>query len=152
MRKIVPLAVGVGVLLLATFAFGAKKHYSGSDLDPQCDLVSEPPPACTISFDAKVRRGKVKSVSKFVFERIPISCDQGSFTVSNTAVPVNGMKVNEKRKFKGTWNGPSNQQVKVTGRFSKNWKSAKGTVIDKGDFPPTATNCRTGKDKWKATR
>jgi hypothetical protein len=152
MRWIVAVAVGIAVLALAAFTFGAKKHYSGSDLDPQCDLISEPPAACTISFDAKVKKGKVKSVSKFVFERIPITCDQGSFTVSNTAVPVNGMKVNKKRKFKGTWNGPDDQQVKVTGNFSKNWKSAKGTVTDKGDFPPTATDCRTGKDEWKATR
>jgi hypothetical protein len=153
MRRIVSVAavvVGAGVLLVAALAFGAKRQYEGNGLDPVCDLI--PDPACTVNFDAKVKRGKVKSVGNFVFEQIPISCDQGNFAVSNDQVPINGMKVNKKRKFKGVWNGPDQQRIKVSGRFSKNWKSAKGTLSDRGDFPPTATNCDTGRDKWKAAR
>lgn len=148
MGRIVPLAaVGVAALLLAALALGATRHYSGADRDPACEAGN-----CTVTFNAKVKKGKVKSVSRFVFDAVPITCDEGDFTVSNPDVPVNGMKVDKQRKFEGVWDGPNNQKISVTGKFSKDWKTAKGTLRDRGDFPPSASGCTTGLDHWKASR
>lgn len=150
MRKTVPLVVGVGVLLMAAFAFGSTRHYTGTDKDPGCSNPNAD--GCVITFDAKVRKGKVKTVNEFVFDRIPIVCNEGTFYVANLEAPVSGMKVNKRRKFSGVLNGPNRQRITVTGRFAKSWKTATGTVEDQGDFPPTASNCTTGVDDWEASR
>jgi len=148
MGRIVPLAaVGVAALLFAALALGATRHYTGADRDPACG-----PGDCTVTFSAKVKKGKVKTVSQFVFDAVPITCNEGDFTVTNPDVPVNGMKVDGKRRFEGVWNGPNHQQISVTGEFSKDWKTAKGTLKDRGNFPPSASGCTTGVDDWKASR
>lgn len=62
------------------------------------------------------------------------------------------MKVNGKRRFKGVRDPPGWDRIKVSGRFSKNWKSARGSFSVKRDFGGSATNCDTGRQKWKAAR
>jgi hypothetical protein len=157
MRRIAIVGSLGAMLVFATVALGAVKHYAGKDTDPACS-TGTPPPACTITFDGAVRNKKVVKVKNFLFSEIPMTCDQGDYVISNTTPtgdsPLPPMKVNAQRKFKGNFvdstTSPT-QYYHVDGKFSTNYKRATGHFRIHGDFTtavPPATNCDTGLDTW----
>ncbi len=155
MRRIAIFGSLVATLVFAAVAVGAVKHYHGKDTDPAC-ASSIPPPACAITFDGVVRNHKVVRVRDFVFDEIPMTCDQGDYSISNSTTPLPGIKVNAKRKFGANFvddqQNPT-QYIHVDGKFSTNYKRATGHVRFHGDIspsPPGPTGCDTGLDSWHA--
>jgi hypothetical protein len=155
MRRIAIVGSLVATLVFAAAALGTAKHYHGTDTDPAC-TTGTPPPACTIDFDGVVRNHRVVKVRDFVFDGIPMTCNEGDFTISNNTTPLPDMKVNAKRKFaanfKDDLQNPT-QYIHVDGRFSTNYKRATGHLRFHGDFspaPPGPTGCDTGSDPWHA--
>ena len=139
-----------GALAFTAVAAGASKYYSGSDSDSQCGVV--PHTTCDISFNGTVKNGTVKKVTNFIFNGIPISCNEGDFAFTNDGHPLPSMKVNSHRKFSGDFQTTNGAHYDVTGKFSKNYKTAKGTLQVQGDFPPQATGCDTGVDQYTVKR
>jgi hypothetical protein len=142
------------MLVLAAVAVGAVKHYSGTDTDPAC-ASSIPPPACAITFDGAVRNHRIVKVRDFVLDEIPMTCNEGDYSVSNSSTPLPDMKVNAKRKFGGNFvddNQNPTQYIHVDGRFSTNYKRATGHLRFHGDFSGLGapTGCDTGTDTWHA--
>ena len=148
---VVVVAVAIGALICATAAFAGTRYYSGKDSDSQCGRV--PHTTCNVTFTGTVRDGKVRKVLDFAFDGIPMKCKQGSFAFTIADNPLPGMKVRKHRKFSGHFQS-SNQQAfyDVTGQFTKNYKSASGTIRVHGDFPPQATACDTGVDHYSVKR
>ena len=153
--SILGLAVVMGALAVAAVALAASKTYTGKDHDGKCGTIGPPPHSsdCQVTFEAKIKHGKATAVSDFVMKRVPIKCDQGFFVVSNDNAPTGTMKVKKHRKFKGhfTFAGGA-QSIDVTGKFSKDWKKASGTLRNQGDFGSGATNCDTGIDDYSVKR
>src|SRR3954447_22440252 len=83
---------------------------------------------------------------------IPDNCDQGSFAFTIKGHPVPGMRVDAQRHFSAHYQPSSHETIDVTGKFSKSFHRASGTLRDQGDFPPQATGCDTGVDKWAASK
>jgi hypothetical protein len=149
-KKGLVVATALGALALAAVALGASKSYFGDDSDSQCGVV--PHTKCDISFDATVKMGRVTKVKNFVFDLIPDTCNQGSFAFTIKGHPVPAMRVDKHRKFSAHYAPSSKETIDVTGKFSKSFHTASGTVRDQGDFPPQATGCDTGVDKYSAKR
>ena len=145
------VATALGALAFAAAALGASKSYFGSDSDSQCGVV--PHTNCDITFDATVKTGKVTRVKNFTYDGIPMHCNEGDFAFTIKGNPLPTMRVNAHRRFAGHFHTASgNERDDVTGKFSKNYKSVTGTVQVQGDFPPQATGCDTGVDRYSATR
>jgi hypothetical protein len=150
-RKGLILGVTLGALAWTATAFGGQKIYGGSDLDSKCGSV--PHTKCNISFTGVTRRnGSVKKVTDFVFDLIPDTCDQGEFAFTIKGHPAPDMKVDANRTFSVHYKPNPRETIDISGKFSKSYKSATGTVRDQGDFPPQATGCDTGTDAWKASK
>jgi hypothetical protein len=145
-------ATVLGALACAAVALGATKPYFyGKDSDSQCGQV--PHTTCTVTFSGvKGKHGRIKKVTNFVFDRVPDTCDQGSFAFTIKGNPVPAMRVNNHRKFSAHYAPNSKETIDVTGKFSKNFRKASGTLRDQGDFPPQATGCDTGVDDYSVKR
>ena len=149
----------VAVLAFAAVALGATKHYTGKDKDPACS-TGTPPPACTIDFDGVIRNHRVVKVKNFLFDEIPMTCDQGAYVVGNTTPtpnPLPPMKVNAQRKFGANFVDSTTSPTQFThvdGRFSTNYKRVTGHFRFHGDFSGLGapTGCDTGTDSWTAHR
>jgi hypothetical protein len=151
MKRYAVLGIAIGTLAWTALAFGGQKTYDGSDLDASCGSV--PHTTCDVGFTGVTRKnGSVKKVTDFVFDLIPDTCDQGSFAFTIKGNPVPAMKVNKHRKFSAHYQPSRHETIDVTGKFSKTYKKASGTVRDRGDFPPQATGCDTGSDDYKVKR
>jgi hypothetical protein len=136
---------------VTTIALGGTSYYSGSDLDSQCGQVAHT--KCDVTFTGVKRKGgTIKKVTNFVFDLIPDTCDQGSFAFTIKGHPVPGMRVDAQRRFSAHYQPSSHETIDVTGKFSKSFHRASGTLRDQGDFPPQATGCDTGVDKWAASK
>jgi hypothetical protein len=151
MKKGFVLAVVIGALIFATTAFAGTRYYSGKDSDSRCGQV--PHTTCNVTFAGNVKDGKVNQVSDFAFDGIPITCRQGSFALTITDNPLPDMRVGKYRKFSGHFH-TANQVAfyDVTGQFTKDYKSASGTIRVHGDFPRQATACDTGVDHYSVKR
>ena len=135
----------IGVLAFAGVALATStKHYSGKAVFPDCGAA--PNVTCDVSFTGTIKNGKVTTVSAFVYDGIPMACDDGNHAVGNGPNPLPDMKVNTKRKFSGHFHtvSPPVQHIDVTGRFSKDYKKASGKLRVYGNFGGPATNCDTG--------
>ena len=75
-----------------------------------------------------------------------------TWSESSKGHPVPGMRVDAQRRFSAHYQPSSHETIDVTGKFSKSFHRASGTLRDQGDFPPQATGCDTGVDKWAASK
>jgi hypothetical protein len=151
MKKGIGVAVAIGALICATAALAGTSYYSGKDSDNRCGQV--PHTTCNVTFTGNVKDGKVKKVSDFEFDGIPMKCRQGSFAFTIEGNPLPGMAVRKHRKFSGHFHSSDgNAFYDVTGQFTRNYKSASGTIRVQGDFPPQATACDTGVDQYSVKR
>jgi hypothetical protein len=139
MKRMLVCAGSVVALVLATTAFAATRHFSGT-VDG----------GGTVSFATKFKDGKTKTVIPPVkFTAVPISCDQGD-TVLTYILKGDPIRVtNRKFTFLGASGRPS--QAKITGTFTNHGRNATGTFRDHGNFASGAvTGCDTGTVDWTA--
>ena len=79
-------------------------------------------------------------------------CDEGNAALSNGTNYPPDMKVDSHRKFSGNFHSTDHlQHVDITGKFSKDYKKASGTLRVHGDFGPLH-NCDTGTDGYNVSR
>jgi hypothetical protein len=107
----------------------------------------------TVSFETKVRHGRIKKVATgFAWKNLYVRCHEGwSKTDGSFTRP---MRVRH-RRFHGTGRthtAGGEVIARVTGRFSRRENKAHGRIRVHGNFNAGATNCDTGKDRWKAHR
>jgi hypothetical protein len=147
------IVVGLaGALCFCCVALGATVHYKGRDRAAACKSIGPPKP-CLITFDGRTHKGRVKTVKKFLYGRIPTTCTAGPSTTDSSGHPMPPMGVNHKRKFHGEasiQNGAS--KVSVTGKFSKSFGKATGTLRVKSNRIGGAFTCDTGPDRYKVRR
>ena len=109
--------------------------------------------AARSSFVTKVRHGKTIKVRQFVFNHVPMQCDDGASTVGDVGTPPPAMRVNSKHRFHGNFTSSGGRkQLHIDGRLKDHGHKARGTLRVKGDFGGGATNCDTGRDHWSAKR
>ena len=79
MKRIVIGAGLIVVLAFAAVAVAGIRHYHGT--------VDE---GGIVRFKTKVRDGETVKVKRFVFNRVPMECDDGASTVGNVGTPAAG--------------------------------------------------------------
>jgi hypothetical protein len=105
----------------------------------------------TLKFVTKVRHGKTIKVKRFVFNHVPMQCDDGASTVGDVGTPPPAMRVNRRHKFHGSFtSGGGLKHLRVRGRLKHHDQKAVGILRVTGDFGGASTNCDTGKDHWSA--
>jgi hypothetical protein len=137
----------IGAGLIVALAFPATiiagiRHFEGT--------VDE---GGTTRFVTKVRHGETIKVKRFVFNHVPMQCDDGASTVGDAGTPPPAMRVNSKHKFHGNFtSGGGHRHLHIDGKLRRHGRKAKGTLRVRGDFGGGATNCDTGTDHWSAKR
>jgi hypothetical protein len=107
----------------------------------------------TTRFVTKVQHGETVKVRQFVFNHVPMQCDDGASTVGDVGTPPPAMRVNSHHKFHGNFTSSGGRkQLHISGRIKHHGRKARGTLRVKGDFGGGATNCDTGRDHWRAKR
>jgi hypothetical protein len=147
-------AVAAGALAFAAVALGTAQHYKGTDSDAACGTVQDLD--CTVKFSGKVVNGKVTKVKNFGYHGIPMACTEGNAALSNYSSTAANypppMTVKTHRKFSGHFQSTDHLQfVDITGKFSKNYKKASGTLQVHGDFA-SLHNCDTGVDAYSVSK
>lgn len=151
------LLVALAASLLAAAALaagGQQRPYSGTDRDSLCG--SDPALPCTVTFTGVVRHGKVKKVTKFDFQGVPLSCDEG-LVAEDPAHPQPSMHVKANRRFSESHTNPrTGVHVRVAGRFSRSFRKARGTFRVHGPTFGTTSgtfhNCDTGVDHYSVQK
>ena len=140
MKRIV---IGAGLIVALAFAATALasiRHYHGA--------VRE---GGNLRFETKVRDGETIKVKRFVFNRVPMQCDDGASTVGDVGSPPPAMRVNQEHRFHGDFtSGNGRKRLRIRGRLSHHDQKARGILRVSGDFGGGATNCATGKTHWRA--
>jgi hypothetical protein len=137
----------IGAGLLVALAFPATlvagvRHYDGT--------VQE---GGTVRFVTKVRHGDAVKVKRFVFNHVPMECDNGTSTVNDVGTPPPPMKVNDRHKFHGSFDSAGGRKhLYIRGKLKRHERKAVGVLRVTGDFRGDATNCNTGKTHWRAHR
>ncbi|OLE35245.1 MAG: hypothetical protein AUG48_11270 [Actinobacteria bacterium 13_1_20CM_3_68_9] len=137
----------IGAGLVVALAFPATiiagvRHYEGT--------VDQ---GGTTRFLTKVRHGETVKVRRFVFNHVPMQCDNGPSTVGDVGTPPPGMKVNARHRFHGNFtSGGGRKHLHIDGKLRHHDRKAKGTLRVRGDFGGSSTNCDTGSDDWSAAR
>jgi hypothetical protein len=140
MKRVTALTV---VAVLGFAGVAEAQYYLGKDLDPACGALD-----CGVSFTGHVKHHRVTTVRHFVFEKVPIDCDNGHHRF--TSPELLSMRVKTGRKFHGKFHTADGLQFyEVSGQFSKTYRRASGTLHAHGDFGSN-TNCDTGEDDWSA--
>jgi hypothetical protein len=140
-RVLIGAGVAIALALPATLMAGTR-HYEGT--------VQE---GGTVRFATKVRHGETIKVKRFVFNRVPMECDNGTSTVNDVGTPPPAMKVNDRHKFHGSFeSGGGRKHLYIRGKLKRHDRKAKGVLRVTGDFRGAATNCNTGKTHWSARR
>jgi hypothetical protein len=104
-------------------------------------------------FVTKVRHGETIKVKRFVFNHVPMQCDDGASTVGDVASPPPAMRVNARHRFHGSFtSGGGSRHLHIQGRLRHQDERARGFLRVRGDFGGGATNCDTGKAHWHAAR
>ena len=140
MKRIVIGTAVIATLAFATVAFANLRHYHGKVAGGgELRLVT------------KVRDGETIKVKRFIFNRVPMECDDGASTVGDVGTPPPPMRVNEEHRFHGDFNSPSGaKRLRIRGRLKNDDEKARGTLRVTGDFGGGSTNCDTGKTRWRA--
>ena len=141
-RRTVCAAVAAASLGTAATALAVSQQYNGP---------AGSSPNAGVEFGAKLAGGHPVSVRRFEFHNIPAACVGSRPTAVNDSLAIT-MKVTSTRTFKGTAkvNG-GRATAKVTGRFSRSYAKATGTLKVTG----TVTGCasaNTGLVSWKAPK
>ena len=104
-------------------------------------------------FVTKVRHGETIKVQRFVFNHVPMQCDDGASTVGDVGSPPPAMPVNARHRFHGTFtSGHGRQHLHIEGRLRHHDRRARGILRVRGDFGGGSTHCDTGMDDWRAKR
>ena len=140
MKRIV---IGAGLIVALAFAAAAVasiRHYHGH--------VRE---GGSLKFRTKVRDDETIKVKRFVFNRVPMECDNGASTVGDRGSPPPPMRVNQEHRFHGDFtSGNGHKRLRIRGRLRHHDQKARGTLRVTGDFGGGATHCDTGKTHWHA--
>lgn len=155
MRGVLVTVVVAGALAVAAVALaaGSNRSYAGNDKDSLCG--SDPALPCTVTFTGVVRHDKVKKVTKFDFQGVPLSCDEG-LVAENPAHAAPAMGVGHDRRFSLTRTNPdTGVHLRIKGRLSRSFAKAKGIFRVRGPVFGTSAgdfhNCDTGVDHYKVT-
>jgi opacity protein-like surface antigen len=146
MKRVVLVAGLVVVLACAAVAAGAVKHYRGP--------VEQ---GGHVTFQTKVKHGKVKNVRQFFFFKVKLSCENGqSIPISNQSpikFPIPPMKVKH-RKFHGSfYKQEFKTRGEVEGEFSDHYRKAAGTLRVHGrPLGSSFGKCDTGTVGWRAKK
>jgi hypothetical protein len=137
------IVIGAGLIVALAFAATAVasiRHYHGA--------VDE---GGSLRFETKVRHGETIKVKNFVFNRVPMECDDGASAVGDVGSPPPAMRVNEQHEFHGNFTSAHGRKhLRIRGKFKDDDQKARGTLRVRGDFGGGATNCTTGKVQWRA--
>ena len=101
--------------------------------------------AFNLSFVGIYKHGKPVKVKNFMYFSIPLECTEGGTAYSPSA-KFEPMKVNDRRKFKGTLK-VDGITSKVVGRYKRDLSKVTGTLRATGSFN-AFTGCDSGKVRW----
>lgn len=138
--------VGVGVATIAltvtATALGAGQQYNG----PAGSTAG-----AGVEFGTRLVRGHPVSVRRFEFHNIPAQCTGYAPTAVSDPLSIT-MRVTATRTFAGTAsiNG-GKVTAKVTGRFSRSFGKATGTLRVRGSVPG-CLKADTGTVRWSAPK
>jgi hypothetical protein len=135
--------IGAGLIVVLAFPatiFAGIRHYEGT-VRGGGDL----------RFVTKVRHGETVKVKRFVFNHVPMACDDGDSTVGDPGTPPPPMKVNSRHKFHGRFSSSGGRRhLRIKGKLKRDDRKATGILRVRGDFGGTSTGCDTGKVRWRA--
>jgi hypothetical protein len=139
----------VGALCFSAVALGATATYEGKDHDSKCASVHLSV-ACDLEFHVTKSGAKVTKVKYVVFKALPARCGSKKDFINGYEPSYLNAHVNGKRKFHGSFTAnQGDDTATITGRFSKDFKRATGTLRVKGRGSGTAmTGCDTGTDEY----
>jgi hypothetical protein len=138
------------VALLASAGVASGATYKGIDLA-----------GGTIQFRGVKRHGRIVKVKGFLFDGVPMTCDEGVVPVTNRNPdePLPAMRVKRERRFHGRFrNADDTQHSLVRGRFRRSFRRAGGIFQFDGQFDPTPEhltglhNCDTGETHFRVHR
>ena len=141
-RHTVPAAIALTALAAAATALAAGQQYNGP---------AGPGPNAGVEFNARLAKGRPSLVRRFEFHNIPAQC-VGHGLTAVTQQLSNTMRVKADRTFAGTATANAGRvTAKISGRFSRSFGKATGTLSVKGTVPgcPMAD---TGVVHWTAPK
>lgn len=149
MKRMVVVFSLVGALCLSAVALGATATYEGKDHDSKCASVHLSV-ACDLELHVTKSGAKVTKVNYVVFKAIPAKCGTKSDIINGYEVSYLNAHLSRKRKFHGSFTAnQGDDTANITGRFSKDFKRASGTLRVKGRGSGTGmTGCDTGTDEY----
>jgi hypothetical protein len=110
-------------------------------------------PGSKVQLTVTKKRGHIGKITKLKFQRLPLNCQDGqAVAISGRTLrsfPVRGKDFTRRTKISGT--GIRNGFFRVTGKFRRGGKVAKGAVrfsIKRTD----GVGCGTGDLRWKAEK
>ena len=140
MKRIVIGSGVIATLVLAAVALADTRNYHG-----RVDGGGR------LNFVAKVRDGDAVKIKEFVFRRVPMECDDGPSTVGDVGSPPPPMRIRDQNRFRGSFTSPSGRKhLRIRGRLTDGEQRARGRLRAWGDFGGSATNCDTGRVRWRA--
>lgn len=131
----------VGLVAAAT-AFAAGQQYNGP---------AGSSPNAGVEFHTGLTKGRPTQVRRFEFHNIPAQCAGYGPTAVTEQLSIR-MKVTANRTFAGTGSANSGRvTAKVSGRFSRSFGRATGTLRVSGTVPGCRT-ANTGVVRWTAAK
>jgi hypothetical protein len=107
----------------------------------------------TLRFLTKVHHGETIKVRRFVFNHVPMECDNGASTVGDVGTAPPPMRVNARHRFHGNFTSAAGRKhLHIDGRLKHHDRKAVGSLRVRGDFGGGSTHCDTGMDDWRAKR
>jgi hypothetical protein len=131
-----------GLVAAATALAAAGQQYNGP---------AGSSPNAGVEFNARLAKGRPTQVRRFEFHNIPAQCAGYGPTAVTEQLSIT-MKVTGKRTFTGTGSANSGRvTAKVSGRFSRSFGRATGTLRVAGTVPGCRT-ADTGMVRWTAAK
>jgi hypothetical protein len=144
MRRFAVLAILVVVLALPAAAIAGKIELKGGVAGAQ---------GSSVQVTVTKKSGHIGKITKLKFQRVPLNCQDGQAAAISgrtlRSFPVRGKDFTRKTKISGP--GIGNGFFRVSGKFRRGGKVAKGSVrfsIQRTD----GVGCGTGNQRWKATK
>ena len=141
-RHLVSMAIALTALAAAATALAAGQQYNGP---------AGSGPNAGVEFNARLSNGRPSVVRRFEFHNIPAQCMSSGLTAVTQQLS-NTMRVKADRTFSGTATANAGRvTAKISGRFSRSFSKATGTLRVKGTVPgcPSAD---TGIVRWTAPK